>query len=292
MIKSMTGFGRAEKQLDQGKVTVEIKSVNHRYLDIGVKSPRRFMAAEADIRNAVKEYAARGKVDVFVGFEPSADAEVGLQYNAALARQYITYAEIMKEDFAVADDLTVTALMGFPDVLTMNENEADRERILGALVETVREAAADHAASREAEGKSLAEDLKGKLAELAALVDQVIERAPAILEEYKEKLREKTAELLANAQIEESRLASEIVLFADKICTDEETVRLKSHIESMNELLSKDEEVGRKLDFLAQELNREANTILSKANDLLTSDLGIELKTGIEKIREQIQNIE
>ena len=292
MIYSMTGFGRAEGQSDSKHVAVEIRSVNHRYLDIGVKTPKRFGQYDAAIRAIAKEIASRGKVDIFVTVEDIREPAISLHYNAELARQYVAYAECMKEDFAVDDDFTVTSLMRCPEVLTMREDEDKDESFLALLEDTVRRAGAEHASARAAEGAALASDLLVKLEKLKENAERIASRAPQILEEYREKLRERTKELLENAQLDEGRIAAEVVLFADKICIDEEMVRLLSHIESMRKALEQGGLIGRKLDFIAQEMNREANTILSKSNDLQTSEIGIELKTGIEKIREQVQNIE
>ena len=288
----MTGFGRAEYQDKEKKITVEIKSVNHRYFECAVRLPRKFHAFEADMRNILKEYAARGKLDVYVNYEDHRLSGTALQYNAALAEQYVRCAKEAEEEVALPNDLTVSRLLSFPDVLKMEEEEADEETLWEALEAVLREAAAHFRNAREKEGEALRNNLLGKLEELDELVSSIAVHEPEVMEAYTERLREKTKELLENAQIDENRIAAEVVLYADKICTDEETVRLQSHIRQMREALGSGDGIGRKLDFLAQEMNREANTILSKAGDILTSDTGVALKTVIEKIREQIQNIE
>ena len=292
MVKSMTGFGRAELQDEDKKITVEMKSVNHRYLDFNIKMPKKFSFFEAGIRSVLKDYMQRGKVDVFITYEDFTQSRVSLKYNEELARQYMDCFGQIADSFGLENDITVSKLAKFPEVFTMEEQPVDEEQLWYSLEKVLREAGENFSASRDREGASLKEDLADKLERMAADVDKIMERAPGILEEYKERLKQKTKELLEDAQLEESRIASEVILFADKICTDEETVRLKSHISSMRQALEDGNGVGRKLDFIAQEMNREANTILSKANDLATSDIAIELKTEIEKIREQIQNIE
>ena len=292
MIRSMTGFGRAEQQEKGKKITIEIKSVNHRYLDFNMKLPKKFSFFESEIRGILKEYIQRGKVDVFVSYEDEAGSQETLSYHAKLAAQYVKYLQQLREEFSLTDDVTVSKLAAMPEVFTLEEEPVDEEEIWSLMEQVLREACGRFSASREREGERLRSDLLEKLSHMRGYVERIEERSPEILEEYKEKLRQKTRELLENAQLEESRLAAEVILFADKICTDEETVRLKSHVDGMLQELEKGGPVGRKLDFIAQEMNREANTILSKANDLTVSNVGIDLKTEIEKIREQIQNIE
>ncbi len=292
MIKSMTGFGRGEAADCDRKITVEIKSVNHRYLDINVKMPRKLNFFETAVRTMVKDGICRGKVDVFVTYEDLAERDVGVRYNPVLARDYLDHLETMAVDLGLDDDIRVSTLARFPDVFTTEEEPADEEAVLNLLKQAFSEALARLSDVRIREGKQLQANLEEKLSHMLTNVDRVEEREPQIMVEYREKLNAKVRELLGNAQIDENRLATEIVLYADKICTDEETVRLRSHILAMRDALKETEDVGRKLDFLAQEMNREANTILSKANDLATSDIGIELKTEIEKIREQVQNVE
>ena len=292
MIKSMTGFGRAELQDEVRRFTVEIKSVNHRYLDFNMKMPKKLSVFEAAIRGVLKEYMQRGKVDVFISCEDFSSGRMQLHYNSELAGRYLEYFRQMEKEFALENDIKVSHLSRCPEVLTMEEQEIDVEELLSELEKALRAAGEQFAASRQVEGENLKRDLTAKLDSLQANVRRIEERAPEILSEYRNRLETKMKELLEDTQMEDSRIAAEVVIFADKICTDEETVRLNSHIENMKTALNDGEGIGRKLDFIAQEMNREANTILSKANDLETTNIAIELKTEIEKIREQIQNIE
>lgn len=292
MIKSMTGFGRAELQDEVRRFTVEIKSVNHRYLDFNMKMPKKLSVFEAAIRGVLKEYMQRGKVDVFISCEDFSSGRMQLHYNSELAGRYLEYFRQMEKEFALENDIKVSHLSRCPEVLTMEEQEIDVEELWSELEKALRAAGEQFAASRQVEGENLKRDLTAKLDSLQANVRRIEERAPEILSEYRNRLETKMKELLEDTQMEDSRIAAEVVIFVDKICTDEETVRLNSHIENMKAALNDGEGIGRKLDFIAQEMNREANTILSKANDLETTNIAIELKTEIEKIREQIQNIE
>ncbi len=292
MIKSMTGFGRAEVADADRKFIVEIKSVNHRYLDFNIRMPKKFCFFENAIRNTLKEYMQRGKVDVYITYEDYTQSRISLRYNSEIAGQYLQYLKQMGEEFQLENDIRVSTLSRYPEVLTMEDVDMDEEELWIVLEKAVREAAQQFAASRSLEGESLQSDILSKLEYLDSQVELVVQRGPEILKEYRAKLENKMRELLENTQIDENRIAAEVVLFADKMCTDEETVRLRSHIKNMAGALKDGKGIGRKLDFIAQEMNREANTILSKANDLETSNIAIELKTEIEKIREQIQNIE
>ena len=292
MIKSMTGFGRCEISEAERKFTVELKGVNHRYLDVNIRMPKKLNFFEASIRNLLKKYAQRGKVDIFITYEDFSENQVSLKYNETLAEEYLKYFKQMEEKFSLENDIRVSTLSRYPEVLTMEEQMIDEEELWNVLKKALEGAFSQFVSTRITEGEALKKDLLAKLDEMLLLVDKVEERSPEIVAEYREKLEMKVNELLADTQIEESRIASEVVLFADKICTDEETVRLRSHIEHMKNTLEETEVIGRKLDFIAQEMNREANTILSKANDLEVSNYAIDLKTGIEKVREQIQNIE
>lgn len=292
MIKSMTGFGRCELSDDFHKITVELKSVNHRYFDVNIKMSRRLNFFEAPIRAILKEYVQRGKVDVYITCEDLRQKDVQVRYNRAVAAEYLGYLREMAREFQLEDDVRVSTLSRYPEVFSMEEAGVDEEELWQLLEKALRGALDQFVSAREAEGSRLKADLVSKLNHMLVNVDQVEARAPELLQEYRQKLEAKVAELLMDTQIEESRLSAEIVLYADKICTDEETVRLRAHIQSMLDALESPEGIGRKLDFIAQEMNRESNTILSKANDLETSNLAIDLKTEIEKVREQIQNIE
>jgi uncharacterized protein (TIGR00255 family) len=292
MIKSMTGFGRAEAVSRERKVSVELKSVNHRYLDLSIKMPRKLVFLEGAIRNLMKTYMQRGKVDVFITYEDYTLSCGALKYNKELAGEYLAYIRQMAEEFGLENDVKAGALSRYPDVLTMEEQSVDEDALWAVLEAPLREACEKFAQSRAREGENLKNDLIAKLDALDEKVSQVEARSPEVVDSYREKLEAKVHELLEDSQIEDSRIAAEVVLFSDKICNDEETVRLHSHIQGMKKMLEEKEGIGRKLDFMAQEMNREANTILSKSSDLIISNIAIDLKTEIEKIREQVQNVE
>ena len=293
MIKSMTGFGRSEMATEERKIVVEIKAVNHRYCDMNVKLPKKFNYFETSIRTFLKDYIQRGKVDVFITYEDYAEGRVSLKYNRELAAEYIKNLNNMAEEFSLpTTDITPTIIGRFPDVFSLEEQSVDQDEIWEHLRGVIADAATKFVESRIAEGENLKTDLISKLDEMLKIVSFIEEKSPEIIVDYKARLIERVNELAANAQIDEQRIATEVTLFADKVCVDEEIVRLKSHIESTKAILIEGGSVGRKLDFIAQEMNREANTILSKANSLIISDMGINLKTEIEKVREQIQNIE
>lgn len=292
MIKSMTGFGRCEVADEQWKMTVEIKAVNHRYLDVSVKVPKKLSIFESSIRNVLKEYMERGKVDVFVSYEDLSAESYALKYNEQLAGQYLNYLRQMAQTFHLEDDIRTSTLSRYPDVFVMQEEDTDEKELWSVLEAAVRGACEKFVEARIAEGEHLKHDLIDKLTQMNSYVDYIEQRSPEIIAEYRGKLQAKIRDLLADAQIDEGRIATEVTLFADKICVDEEMVRLRSHIKGMKDVLMTGGSAGRKLDFIAQEMNREANTILSKSNDLAISDTGINLKTDIEKVREQIQNIE
>ncbi|MCD7954639.1 MAG: YicC family protein [Lachnospiraceae bacterium] len=292
MIKSMTGFGRCEYLSGSRKFTIEIRSVNHRYFDVNIKMPKKFSFFESAIRGEVKSFVQRGKLDLFVNYEDFSQETAALKYNEDLAAEYLDGFRRMAEHFQIRDDITASVLGRCPEVFSMEEQDIDEEEFWAALQHTLREACSELSAAREKEGEALKTDILDKLMKMDENITLVEQRYPQIVAEYRQKLEDKVKELLADTQIEESRIASEVVIYSDKICTDEETVRLRSHVSTMRAELIRGGAVGRKLDFIAQEMNREANTILSKANDLETSNIAIDLKTDIEKIREQIQNIE
>lgn len=292
MIKSMTGFGRCEVADEKRKFTVELKSVNHRYLDINIKMPKKLNFFDSAIRNLLKEYIERGKVDVYITYEDDTEDNYALKYNASLAGEYLRYLNSMAEEFHLENDIRVSTLSRYPDVFVMEEQDIDERELWSNLEKALRGACEQFVASRIKEGENLKKDLRDKLEELLSCVDFIEERSPQIMQEYRTRLEEKVRDLLGEKQMDDSRILTEVTIYADKICVDEETVRLRSHIKATRDTLEAGGPVGRKLDFIAQEMNREANTILSKANNLEISDTGINLKTGIEKVREQIQNIE
>lgn len=292
MIKSMTGFGRYETVTDEYRIAVEIKSVNHRYCDLNIKLPKKFNEIENTLRMMMKEIAERGKVDVYVSYEDYAGKGTHVHYHPQIAKEYVKVAAQVAEEFELHNSLSAERLLGFADVISLEEESNDLESVFPIVTQTLQKAGEQFIASREREGEQLYQDIKGKLAYLRTLVAQVEERSPQMLQEHRQKLLEKVQELLGDRKIDEGILATELIVYADKVCVDEETVRLRSHIDAMSETLDMQEAIGRKLDFIAQEMNREANTILSKANDKELSGIAINLKTEIEKIREQIQNIE
>jgi uncharacterized protein (TIGR00255 family) len=274
------------------KITVEMKSVNHRYLDVNIKMPKKLNFFEASIRNELKNYIQRGKVDIFITYEDRTESNVCVKYNKELAAEYMKYLTQIAEDFSLDNDIRVSTLSRYPEVFSMEEQTVDEEELWQLLGRAVRGAAEQFVDARIKEGENLKNDLIVKLDGMLEHVDYITERSPQIIAEYRQKLEDKVKELLEDTQVDESRLLTEVTIFADRVCVDEELVRLRSHIETTREELVKGGSIGRKLDFIAQEMNREANTILSKANDLAISNRAIELKTEIEKVREQIQNIE
>ena len=293
MIKSMTGFGRCEVAEGQRRFVVEMKGVNHRYLDVNIRMPKKLNFFETAIRSLLKQSVQRGKVDIFITYEDLSESQVALKYNETLAGEYLKYFQQMQETFGLENDVRVSHLSRCPEVLTMEEQAVDEEELWNELKKALSGAISQFVETRSTEGENLKKDLLEKLDDMLMLTEQIEKRSPQIIAEYREKLETKVKELLEDTQIEESRIAAEVVMFADKICTDEEIVRLRSHIVHMKETLKSDENgIGRKLDFIAQEMNREANTILSKCSDREVSATAIQLKTEIEKVREQIQNVE
>lgn len=299
MIKSMTGFGRCEKSDETRKIIVEMKAVNHRYSDINFKMPKKLAPFEIKMRNLLKEYIQRGKVDLFFTYEDSSEGNTTVSYNESIAKEYLTYMQQMSEELGLVNDIKVSHLARFPEVFTLEEQTVDEDELWQFVEPALRGACEDFLQARQAEGTRLYEDLMQKLDRMLICVEAIEERSPQIMAEYRSKLTDKVRELLENSTIDENRIAAEVTIFADKICVDEETVRLRSHITGARNILregfesgTSNDSIGRKLDFLAQEMNREANTILSKANDITVSNYGIDLKTEIERVREQIQNIE
>ena len=292
MIKSMTGFGRCEFTDEKRKFTVELKSVNHRYLDVNIKMPKKLNFFESSIRALLKEYIERGKVDVYITYEDYTEDNYALKYNSALAAQYLDYLNRMAEEFSLENDIRVSNLSRYPDVLVMEEQDVDEKELWDGLERALRGACEQFVASRIKEGESLKVDLIDKLDHMISYVDFIEKRSPQIMEEYRKRLEDKIKEILGDRQMDDGRIATEVTIYADKVCVDEETVRLRSHINTTKDTLLEGGSIGRKLDFIAQEMNREANTILSNSNNIEISDTGINLKTSIEKVREQIQNID
>ena len=292
MLKSMTGFGRCEIANEQQKITVEMKAVNHRYCDINIKMPKKLSIFEAGMRNLLKKYIQRGKVDVFISYEDYTENNMVLKYNEELAAEYIEVLKRMSERFGIENDVRTSSLSRYPDVLSLEEQAVDTDELWSVIESALNQACQQFVETRVVEGENLKNDLISKLDAMLVDVAYIEERSPEILTEHRQRLEAKVGELLGDSTIDESRIITETTIFADKICVDEEIVRLRSHIASTRQALIDGGSIGRKLDFIAQEMNREANTILSKANDLEVANHAINLKTEIEKVREQIQNIE
>ena len=292
MIRSMTGYGRGEAVLHDRTITVELRAVNNRYLDCSVKIPRLYVFAEETIKSAVQKRVARGKMDVFVSIDATAADKVAVTLNRPVADGYYTALTQMRDAYGLRDDISVSLLSRFPDVFLVEKEQGDADVIAGDIAQVLSMALDDFNAMREREGEKLAQDVRSKAANIEALLAKVEERSPASVTEYREKLRTRMEEVLANTQIDEARILTEAALFADKVAVDEETVRLHSHLSQLEDMLCQGGPIGRKLDFLIQEFNREANTIGSKCSDVEMSRLVVDIKGEIEKIREQVQNIE
>ena len=292
MLKSMTGFGRCEIANEQQKITVEMKAVNHRYCDINIKMPKKLSIFEAGMRSLLKKYIQRGKVDVFISYEDYTENNMVLKYNEELAAEYVAVLQRMSEKFGIENDVRTSSLSRYPDVLSLEEQAVDTDELWSVIESALDQACKQFVETRLVEGENLKNDLISKLDGMLVDVDYIEARSPEILAEHRQRLEAKVRELLGDSTIDESRIITETTIFADKICVDEEIVRLRSHIASTRQALMDGGSIGRKLDFIAQEMNREANTILSKANDLEVANHAINLKTEIEKVREQIQNIE
>lgn len=292
MARSMTGFGRGEFEDSTHKIIVEMKSVNHRFLDLNIKMPRKLNAFEGDVRNYLKSRLIRGKVDIFINIEESAEAAISVKYNSEIANMYLDNLKKMSQEMELEFDIKTSHLSRYPDVLEVEDLQEDEENLAYILMKALELATDKFIENRESEGERLKADLIAKVEEMNSYVDILERRSPEIVQEYSDRLREKITNLVGDGNVDESRIASEIVIYADKICIDEEMVRLRSHVNETKKVLEENDEVGRKLDFIAQEMNRESNTILSKSTDIEIANIGIELKTLIEKIREQIQNLE
>ncbi len=292
MIKSMTGYGRGEAILNGRSIVIELRSVNNRYLDCSVRLPRTLVFAEEGIKTKIKEATSRGKVDVFVTVESTQSDAVAVTLNKPLAESYLNAWKEMAECFHITNDVTVSKLAHFPDVLTVEKVPQDQDALAADLFSVLDLALADYDRMRSAEGEKLQADLLCKLATLEDYVTQVETRSPQTVQSYRDKLYTKLQEVLGNTQIDEARILTEAAIFADKVAVDEETVRLRSHITQFRTMLAEGGIVGRKIDFLIQEMNRETNTIGSKCTDLSISHIVVDMKSEIEKLREQIQNVE
>lgn len=294
MIKSMTGFGRGEFSDGKRTIIAEIRAVNHRYSDITVKMPRRYSFAEDRIKNAVKEIVRRGKLEVSIIVENITEDDTNIRLNTMVARQYFDNLNLLKEEFGLTGEVTLPFLAGLPDVMKAVPDVEDEEEITKCLETSVQSAARHLDEMRIAEGEKLAEDLLARGKHIRELVDRIEDRAPRVVEVYTEKLKARIKELIgSSATVPEDRILLEAAIFADKSNITEELVRLDSHIQQLHSIISNSSQPdGKKLDFLVQEMNREANTIGSKANDMEITNVMLEIKSEIEKIREQVQNIE
>ena len=292
MVKSMTGYGRARQERNGRNITVEVRSVNNRYLDCTVKMPRAYIFAEDAMKALVQKYISRGKVDVFVTVDAVTADQTVVQVNEPLARSYYQALSRLREMFSLEDELSASTLARFPDVLAVTKAEEDLEMISADICAVLEEALTAHRQMRSVEGEKLFSDIAGRADTIESVVAKVEERSPQTVSEYRARLEAKMREVLQSTTIDESRILTEAAIFADKIAVDEETVRLRSHIAQLRAMLVSDEPVGRKLDFLIQEVNRECNTIGSKCNDLTIAQDVVNMKAEVEKIREQVQNME
>ncbi|MBQ3356556.1 MAG: YicC family protein [Oscillospiraceae bacterium] len=292
MIHSMTGYGRAVKTLNGREITVELRSVNNRFLDCTVKLPRAFSYAEDAVKQKVKQSVTRGKVDVFISVNTIEGENVRISLNRPVLEGYLNALRTIAQEYEVRDDVSATSLARFPEVFTVEKPEEDEERNTADIVSVAEEAIAVYNAMRAKEGAALAADLKNHAGIILSYVEKVETRSPVTVAEYRTRLEAKLREVLESKTIDESRILTEAAIFADKVAVDEETVRLRSHLKQLDDLLNAGGPIGRKLDFLLQEMNREANTIGSKGNDLEMTQYVVEIKAELEKIREQIQNIE
>ena len=292
LVKSMTGYGRAVETVGGREFTVELRSVNNRYLDCTVKLPRSLSFAEDTVKQAVKNTISRGKVDVFISVHSESAADVKVTLNAAMVEGYLAAMKQMAAEYDVKDDISVSLISRMPEVFSVEKPDVDEEQLLADLMSVVEKALAAYDAMRTAEGKALENDLRSRGNTILELVSQVEAGNGQTVQDYRIRLYNKLKEVLANTSIDENRILTEAAIFADKVAVDEETVRLRSHLEQMNNMLTAGGAIGRKLDFLLQEMNRESNTIGSKCTDVKLARIVVDIKAELEKIREQTQNIE
>ena len=292
MIKSMTGFGSAKGTVEGLNITVELKSVNNRYLDVSVRMPRSFMFAEEAVKSAVQRHISRGKVDVFVSVDSSDAGDITVKVNEALLKGYIDAVRSISEEYSLPADMTAFGVSRFPDVLSVEKKDLDADAISAGIVDITEHALDDFDAMRLREGEKLRDDVLGRLEKISGYVADVETKSPETVKEYRARLEAKMAEVLGSAGIDENRILAEAAIFADHIAVDEETVRLRSHMSQLRKMINGSSPTGRKIDFLIQEFNREANTIGSKCQNSDIAHTVVDLKSEIEKIREQIQNIE
>ena len=292
MIRSMTGYGRAVMTLNGREITVEVRSVNNRFLDCSIKLPRAFSYAEDAVKQKIKEQVSRGKVDVFISVNTTAGENVKISLNRPVLEGYLEALRTISADYGVREDISATSLTRFPEVFLMEKPEEDEAQNTADIVAVAQQAVSTYNAMRETEGAALAADLRSHAAVILSYVEKVEARSPVTVAEYRARLESRLREVLESTTIDEGRILTEAAIFADKVAVDEETVRLRSHLNQLEGLLQSGGAIGRKLDFLLQEMNREANTIGSKCSDVEMARLVVEIKGEIEKIREQVQNIE
>lgn len=292
VIKSMTGYGRHEAIESGKKITVEIKSVNHRYSDYSIKVPRYYSFLEEKVRTYAAGFISRGKVDIYISMESYDEADREITLNEELARTYLEALYSLRDKFGLSDDISVMSVARYPDIFNTERKEEDQEEIWKAVEKVLEPAMGMFVAMREREGQRILADLEARVEYMKTLAQRIDDRSPQTVAEYKDKLYTKIKELLEDRDVDEARVLTEVAIFADKVAVNEEMVRLASHFDEFYDIVGKNEPAGRKLDFLIQEINREVNTTGSKANDLEIAKLVVELKGEIEKLREQVQNIE
>lgn len=292
MIKSMTGYGRSEKVIDNYEISVEMKSVNHRYADYNIRVPRSYSFLEEFVKSYLQKYISRGKIDVFVSIKKQQDDTAEITLNKPLAESYVKALRSIAEEFGVKDDISVSTVARYNDIFEVVRTPEDEEKIKEMAKEVLSEATFGFIEMREREGKKLADDMVARNDVIRSMVKKIDEIAPTTVIEYRNKIEERIRELILDAEVDETRLLTETAIFADKLCINEEIVRLTSHLDEFDRIMGTGAAVGRKLDFLLQEMNRETNTIGSKSNNLEIAKLIVEIKSELEKIREQLQNIE
>ena len=292
MIRSMTGFGRGEATVDGRDITVEIKSVNHRYFEFNCRTTRGFGFLEEKLKSYIKERVSRGKIDMFVSLSQKEDTEAIVKINPSLALGYINALKKLSDEYGVKDDISVSTVSSYSDIFQVHKAPEDEEEVWNAVKPVLDTALNNFIKMRETEGEKMKADVMSRAKHILSIVDEIESRSPERVKEYETRLKERIEELVGSADYDEQRVITEVAIFADKVAVDEETVRLRSHFDQLKSLMDSDGEVGRKLDFIIQEMNREANTIGSKANDSSLSHMVVDIKAEIEKIREQIQNIE
>lgn len=292
MIKSMTGYGRSEQTVDKMNIAVEIKSVNHRYFEFSGKVPREYGFLDEKLKTYCNSLISRGKVECYVSVQDLEESEMEVSVNNTLAAGYVKALKELSDKFGLKDDISAVTLSRYPDVIALHKAPDDEDRIWNAVKAVAEESIRKFVSMRETEGEKLRQDILSRADYIIECVEFVEERSPETVKEYNEKLKQRISDLLGDASVDEQRLLNEAAIYADKIAVDEETVRLRSHIAQLREFMNSDEAIGRKLDFLVQEINREANTIGSKAQDVDIAKKVIAIKAEVEKIREQVQNIE